>query len=107
MREHNVTGTKQRTASRRSRRRGRGEKDEGYVLAMFALLLIPILIATALAGLAMMALANAQETKDALKAATEAAVARGVFGAPTFFVNGTMFWGQDRLDFVREALTTS
>ena len=44
-----MTGTKQRTASRRSRRRGRGEKDEGYVLAMFALLLIPILIATALA----------------------------------------------------------
>lgn len=57
--------------------------------------------------MAMMALANAQETKDALKAATEAAVARGVFGAPTFFVNDTMFWGQDRLDFVREALTTS
>jgi 2-hydroxychromene-2-carboxylate isomerase len=57
--------------------------------------------------MAMMALANAQSTKDALKAATEAAVARGVFGAPTFFVNDTMFWGQDRLDFVREALTTS
>ncbi len=54
---------------------------------------------------AILALANAQTTKDALKAATEAAVARGVFGAPTFFVDGAMFWGQDRLDFVREALT--
>jgi 2-hydroxychromene-2-carboxylate isomerase len=54
---------------------------------------------------AMMALANAQSTKDALKAATEEAVARGVFGAPTFFVGNAMFWGQDRLDFVREALT--
>lgn len=53
---------------------------------------------------AMVALANAQATKDALKAATEAAVARGVFGAPTFFVGQQMFWGQDRLDFVREAL---
>jgi 2-hydroxychromene-2-carboxylate isomerase len=53
---------------------------------------------------AILALANAQTTKDALKAATEAAVARGVFGAPTFFVDGAMFWGQDRLDFVREAL---
>jgi 2-hydroxychromene-2-carboxylate isomerase len=56
--------------------------------------------------MAMMALANAQSTKDALKAATETAVARGVFGAPTFFVGEQMFWGQDRLDFVREALTT-
>jgi 2-hydroxychromene-2-carboxylate isomerase len=56
--------------------------------------------------MAMVALANAQSTKDALKAATETAVARGVFGAPTFFVGEQMFWGQDRLDFVREALTT-
>jgi 2-hydroxychromene-2-carboxylate isomerase len=54
--------------------------------------------------MAMMALANAQSTKDALKAATEEAVARGVFGAPTFFVGQQMFWGQDRIDFVREAL---
>ena len=29
---------------------------------------------------------------------------RGVFGAPTFFVGETMFWGQDRIDWVREAL---
>ena len=37
-------------------------------------------------------------------ATTEEAVARGVFGAPTFFVGDAMFFGQDRLDFVREAL---
>ena len=42
--------------------------------------------------------------KDRLKAITQEAVERGVFGAPTFFVGGTMHWGQDRLDFVREAL---
>jgi 2-hydroxychromene-2-carboxylate isomerase len=42
--------------------------------------------------------------KQKLKALTEAAVARGVFGAPTFFVNGEMFFGQDRLDFVEDAL---
>jgi 2-hydroxychromene-2-carboxylate isomerase len=54
---------------------------------------------------AMVALANTQTTKDALKSSTEAAVARGVFGAPTFFVGETMFWGQDRLDFVCEALS--
>lgn len=44
------------------------------------------------------------EVKDRLKAITQEAVARGVFGAPTFFVAGRMYWGQDRLDFVKEAL---
>lgn len=42
--------------------------------------------------------------KDRLKRNTEEAVARGVFGAPTFFVGEQMFWGQDRLDFVDQAL---
>jgi 2-hydroxychromene-2-carboxylate isomerase len=45
------------------------------------------------------------EVKARLVATTEEAVARGVFGAPTFFVGEAMFFGQDRLDFVREALT--
>jgi 2-hydroxychromene-2-carboxylate isomerase len=45
-----------------------------------------------------------QDVKDGLKAATQEAVERGVFGAPTMFVGSEMFWGQDRLDFVREAL---
>lgn len=53
---------------------------------------------------ALLALSQEPGVKDALKAATEAAVARGVFGAPTTFVGDAMFWGQDRLDFVREAL---
>ena len=42
--------------------------------------------------------------KQKLKADTEAAVQRGVFGAPTFFVGDEMFFGQDRLDFVEDAL---
>ncbi len=42
--------------------------------------------------------------KEQLKKDTEQAVARGVFGAPTFFVGEEMFWGQDRLDFVAAAL---
>ena len=53
---------------------------------------------------AMMALAAEPEVKDALRATTEEAVRRGVFGAPTVFVGETLFFGQDRLDFVREAL---
>ncbi|WP_315808350.1 2-hydroxychromene-2-carboxylate isomerase [Pseudomonas sp. C9-3] len=53
---------------------------------------------------ALLALTAEQEVKDALKANTEAAIKRGMFGAPTFFVGNEMFFGQDRLDFVREAL---
>ncbi|UWN50420.1 2-hydroxychromene-2-carboxylate isomerase [Alcanivorax sp. ALC70] len=43
--------------------------------------------------------------KEALKATTEEAVARGVFGAPTFFVGEEMYFGQDRLDFVEAHLS--
>jgi 2-hydroxychromene-2-carboxylate isomerase len=50
------------------------------------------------------ALVAEPEVKARLVATTEEAVARGVFGAPTFFVGDAMFFGQDRLDFVREAL---
>lgn len=50
------------------------------------------------------ALANGPDVKAALRATTDEAVARGVFGAPTMFVGDEMFFGQDRLDFVREAI---
>lgn len=53
---------------------------------------------------AFFAAAESQTNKDRLKALTEEAVARGVFGAPTFFVGDEMHFGQDRLDFVEEAL---
>jgi 2-hydroxychromene-2-carboxylate isomerase len=53
---------------------------------------------------AMQALVAEPVVKNTLRAHTEAAVARGVFGAPTMFVGETMSFGQDRLDFVREAL---
>ncbi len=45
-----------------------------------------------------------QDVKDRLKAVTDEAVARGVFGAPTSFVDGRMFFGNDRLAFVELAL---
>lgn len=46
-----------------------------------------------------------EEIKDALKHKTEEAIARGMFGAPAMFVGQQLFFGQDRLDFVREALS--
>ena len=42
--------------------------------------------------------------KAELRANTDEAVARGAFGAPTFFVGDEMFFGNDRLDFVERAL---
>ena len=45
-----------------------------------------------------------QDVKDRLKSTTDEAVARGVFGAPTSFVDGKMFFGNDRLPFVELAL---
>ena len=35
---------------------------------------------------------------------TEQAIAAGIFGAPTYVIDGEMFWGQDRLDFVQRRL---
>ena len=45
-----------------------------------------------------------QDVKDRLKATSDEAVARGVFGAPTLFVDDMMFFGNDRLPFVEMAL---
>ena len=53
---------------------------------------------------AVLAMANEQVTKDKLKAVTMTAVERGVFGAPTFFIGEHMYWGQDRIEQVIQAL---
>ena len=42
--------------------------------------------------------------KDRLKALVDESIARGVFGAPTIFVDGEMFWGHDRLPQVERWL---
>ncbi|MCF8505589.1 MAG: 2-hydroxychromene-2-carboxylate isomerase [Caulobacter sp.] len=52
----------------------------------------------------LLALAETLEAKAALKTNTEGAIARGAFGAPTFFVDDEMYFGQDRLDWVEGAL---
>jgi 2-hydroxychromene-2-carboxylate isomerase len=46
-----------------------------------------------------------QSVKDRLMASTTAAVERGVFGSPTFFVGEEMFFGKDRLRDVEEEIT--
>jgi 2-hydroxychromene-2-carboxylate isomerase len=53
---------------------------------------------------AIMSRIGEQDIKDSLRANTEDAVERGAFGAPTFFLDGEMFFGNDRLDFLEEKL---
>ena len=45
-----------------------------------------------------------EETKSRLRANTDELIRRGGFGTPTMFVGGEMFWGNDRLAFVRAAV---
>ena len=52
----------------------------------------------------LLAAAQDQVNKDALRANTDEAIKRGVFGAPSFFVDGQMFWGNDRLMHLEEFL---
>jgi 2-hydroxychromene-2-carboxylate isomerase len=51
-----------------------------------------------LAAAELLRAAHLDANKSRLRAATEEAQRRGVFGAPTFFVGEEMFWGNDRLD---------
>lgn len=52
-------------------------------------------------------LAGDPAVKDRLKAVTQEAVERGVFGAPTMFVDGEQHFGQDRIDFVADRLAVN
>ena len=56
-------------------------------------------------GAALVARAGAPEIKAALAQATEAAVARGVFGLPSFFVGDEMFFGKERIAQVEAELS--
>lgn len=56
-------------------------------------------------GADLMARAQTHDVKARLAANTEAAVARGVFGVPTFFVGEEMFFGKERLDQLEALLS--
>jgi 2-hydroxychromene-2-carboxylate isomerase len=51
-----------------------------------------------------LALTDSDEVRQELIAETDAGLARGVFGAPTFVVGDEIFWGKDRMDFIDEEL---
>lgn len=62
--------------------------------------IVAALTGAGLDGEALLARAQAPASKMALKQETSAAIARGVFGVPTVDVDGELFWGNDRLDYV-------
>ena len=61
------------------------------------------------AGLAAVRLTESQQAAAAERYAvnTAEAIAAGVFGAPSYVVDGEVFWGQDRLDFVGRRLDSN
>lgn len=66
--------------------------------------LAEIIEAQKVAAQPLLAAADTPEVRAAYEANTEEAIARSVFGSPTYFVDGDMFYGQDRLEMVERAL---
>ena len=64
----------------------------------------PVALAELAARIAPQRDPNGDEVKAELRAATETARQRGVFGVPTFECEGRLFWGQDALPMLRAAL---
>ena len=50
------------------------------------------------------AAAQSEAVKAEYESNTQEAAARNVFGAPSYVIDGEIFWGQDRLEFVERAL---
>ncbi len=48
--------------------------------------------------------AHSQAVQERYEAHTQAAIDAGVFGAPSYVIDGEIFWGQDRLEFVQRKL---
>lgn len=63
-----------------------------------------ILLAQGMDADGLLRFSETPEVKASYARHTDAAVAAGVFGSPSYVLNGELFWGQDRLDFLDEAL---
>ena len=70
-------------------------------------IIVAVLEQAGLDAPALLATSQTPEIKQQLIDNTNQALERGVFGAPTMFMDDQMFFGQDRLDFIEEALTSS
>ena len=66
---------------------------------------VEVAIALGMDGSRLLAMQDTPEIMAAWKASEQEAQARGVFGTPTWIYRDVLYWGQDRLDFLDEALS--
>ena len=78
------------------------ERDDASVAELAGLR--PVAAALGVAAERFLALCESEEIRQELIAETDAGLARGVFGAPSFVVGQEIFWGKDRMDFIDEEL---
>jgi len=91
-------------------------KEQPYLDALFAAYwenniavdeydnIVPLAESLGIDGDDFTGLAESGEIKAELVDMTGAALARGIFGAPTFVVGEEIFWGKDRMDFLEREL---
>jgi 2-hydroxychromene-2-carboxylate isomerase len=70
-------------------------------------MLVAIAERCGLEGRALLDAADAQAVRAEYRGNTERALAAGVFGSPFYAFAGELFWGQDRLDMLEEAIVRS
>ena len=73
----------------------------------FGGVLVAIAERCGLEGRALLDAADAQAVRVEYRGNTERALAAGVFGSPFYAFAGDLFWGQDRLDMLEEAIVRS
>jgi 2-hydroxychromene-2-carboxylate isomerase len=50
---------------------------------------------------------DSEPVRQALIDSTKRGLERGVFGAPSFIVDGELYWGKDRMDFIEDRLSST
>ena len=77
------------------------EKNTGDLATLQA-----IIDGCGLDGAAVLKASEAPGIAEKREAYTKHAISQGVFGAPSYVIDGEIFWGQDRLDFVERKLAS-
>ena len=49
---------------------------------------------------------DSAKVREALIASTSGGLEKGIFGAPSFVIDGELFWGKDRMEFIEDALAS-
>ena len=49
---------------------------------------------------------DSEAVREALIASTSGGLEKGIFGAPSFVIDGELYWGKDRMEFIEDALAS-